>query len=122
MTQQFGQSLMWSFSFLRSSALSDSSRKSDSSARNCLQVSKWVLHFSFEERRPYREAAGVLLTPCSLRQGSKDRVPQPFLRSKALPYHASENGSVRSRQAVDGLVQNLPQLFLGVALLRIVFP
>src|SRR5260370_40638968 len=49
MTQQFGQALMWSSSFFRSSAPSDSSRKSDSSAKNCLQVSKGILHLFLEE-------------------------------------------------------------------------
>src|SRR5260370_41857711 len=49
MTQQFGQALMWSSSFFRSSAPSDSSRKSDSSAKNCLQVSKGILQLFLEE-------------------------------------------------------------------------
>src|SRR6266542_1951233 len=49
-TQQFGHALMWSSSFFRSSRLIDSSRKSDNSDKNCLQVSKGVLHLSLEER------------------------------------------------------------------------
>src|SRR6266851_3940415 len=53
MTQQFGHSAMCRSSFVRISASVFSSRKSVSSARNSLHVSKGVVSFALEKTREF---------------------------------------------------------------------
>src|SRR5260370_11673887 len=86
MTQQFGQALMWSSSFFRSSAPSDSSRKSDSSAKNCLQVSKGILHLFLEECGQFISKLQARPQQPALHGGEcKNHEHHPFLGSRALP-------------------------------------
>src|SRR5436190_13935628 len=110
MTQQLGRALMWSSSFLRSSRPSDSSRKSDSSARNCLQVSKGILHLFLEERGQFISK----LQPRSQQPAlhSRDRKFQGFSRLFSRePFHVSqhEDGAIRRRETVHGFVGDVVQ-------------
>src|SRR5260370_13852610 len=109
MTQQFGQALMWSSSFFRSSAPSDSSRKSDSSAKNCLQVSKGILHLFLEECSQFISKLQARPQQPALHGGGlKIQGLSRFLGPE--PFHVSpgQDGAVRRRPGPIALFLQLP--------------
>src|SRR5260370_34429225 len=116
MTQQFGQALMWSSSFFRSSAPSDSSRKSDSSAKHCLQVSKGILHLFLEECGQF--IAKLQARPQKSALHRRDGKVQSFGRLFGRePFHIAqdEDGAIWVRQAVYGFVEDVVQFLFCVA-------
>src|ERR1700735_2453841 len=85
-TQQFGHSARWRSSLVRTSNSVFSSRKSLSSARNSLHVSKGVVSFAFEKPREFV----AQLEP---------RAKQTALDSRYSQFEGL--GGLFSRQAID---------------------
>src|SRR5438045_1030292 len=106
-TQQFGHSAKCRSSLLRRSVRVFSSRKSLSSARNSLHVSKGVISLALEEPREFiaQLQAGAEQAALDRRHCQIQRFGGLF-RGEAIDVAEGENGAIDGRKLIDRAGQN----------------
>src|SRR5580698_4578411 len=122
-TQQLGHSTRCCSRFARSSPAVFSSRKSVSSDRNCLHVSKGVISFAFEETREPVAQLQPGAQQAALHRGyaELEYVGSLFGR-QSVHVAKSKHRTVNRREFVDGLGENRIQFLLRVSLLGVGIP
>src|SRR6478735_690899 len=122
-TQQLGHSVMCVSSLARISESSDSSRKSLSSRKKSLQVSKGVVSFALEESCQLltQLQAGAEQPAFDCRDGKSESLGR-LLGGKLVDIAQHEHGAIGRFQALDRGVEDFAQLLAGEALFGIFAP